>query len=108
MSDEDTREVIIHTPQGRPLLLQNGDIFSAAGTNVARVIGNVAYDPSGRYVGTIVDDRLVFDDTDSLTVGPLFVRTSHPGFVADVEAFRLKRWSGRLRRGTENCYGPDS
>jgi hypothetical protein len=36
-----------------------------------------------------VDDRLVFDDTDSLTVGPLFVRTTHPGF-ADVESISVK------------------
>jgi hypothetical protein len=90
---ESGREKIIHTPQGRPLLLQDGDIFSGSGTHLARMHGNVAYDPSGRYVGTLVHDRLVFDDADSLTFGPLFVRTTHPGFadVGNISVRTLER-----------------
>jgi hypothetical protein len=79
---EKSGEGIIYTAGERPLLLQeNGDIFSAAGAHVARLHGTVAYDPSGRYVGTLVDNRLVFQDEDSLTFGPLFVPTTHPGFA---------------------------
>jgi hypothetical protein len=36
-----------------------------------------------------MDDRLVFDDNDSLTFGPLFVRLTHPGF-ADVENISVR------------------
>jgi hypothetical protein len=82
MKRETVSERIIYTSGERPLLLlQDGDIFSGAGIHVARLHGTVAYDPSGRYVGTLVDNRLVFQDKDSLTFGPLFVRTTHPGFA---------------------------
>lgn len=73
-------EVIIYASGERPLLLKDDDIFSGAGTHVARLQGTVAYDPSGRYVGTLVENRLVFQDEDSMTFGPLFVRSTHQGF----------------------------
>ena len=72
--------MIIYTSSSQPLLLDGYDIFSGAGTHVARLRSNVAYDPSGRYVGTLQRDQLVFQDEDSLTSGPLFVRASHTGF----------------------------
>lgn len=85
--------MIIYGSWGRPLLLSGADIFSGAGTHVARLYGNVACDPSGRYVGTLERDRLVFRDDDSLSSGPLFVRTSHPGFahVGNIPLLTLNR-----------------
>jgi hypothetical protein len=63
---------------------------------VARMRGNVAYDPSGRYAGTRVDDRLVFQDEDSPTFGPLFVRESHAG--------SLTLGTHRSERSIGGCY----
>src|SRR5215470_16396418 len=75
-------DVIIYVADERPLLLQeSGDIFSAAGAHVARLDKTVAYDPLGRYVGTLVDNNLVFQDEDCLRFGPLFVPATHPGFA---------------------------
>ena len=73
--------MIIYTLSGRPLLLDGGDIFTGVGTHVARLQGNVAYDPLGRYVGTIEGEQLVFRDEDCLSSGPLFLRTGNAGFV---------------------------
>jgi hypothetical protein len=74
-------EEIIYASGERPLLRKDDDIFSGAGNHVARLQGTVAYDQSGRYVGTLVENRLVFQDEDSLTSGPLFVRATHEGFT---------------------------
>jgi len=78
---DEATEKTIYASGGRALLLQGVDIFTGAGIHVARMQGKVACDPSGRYVGTLIDDRLVFQDEDCLTVGPLFVRETHPGFA---------------------------
>jgi hypothetical protein len=75
--------VIIYTPDGRPLMLSDDDLFTSTGVHVGRVYGKVVCGPSGRYVGTLEEDRLVFQDGDSLTSQPMFVRLSHPGFVHD-------------------------
>lgn len=73
--------MIIYTPGGRPLMRSDDDLFTSTGVHVARFYGKVACGPSGRYVGTLEEERLVFQDADSLTSRPMFVRTSHPGFV---------------------------
>jgi hypothetical protein len=79
---EKSGEQIIYASADLPLLLQeDGDIFSSSGAHVARLHKNVAYDPSGRYVGSLVDNGLVFQDADSLTFGPLFVPEPHTGFA---------------------------
>jgi hypothetical protein len=77
--------VIIHTPNGRQLIVDGNDVFTGTGAHVARLTGKVAHAPSGRYVGTLEDDLLVFRSNDRLSTGSLYVRTSHPGFPHGVD-----------------------
>jgi hypothetical protein len=73
----------IYTPAERPLLRQHDDLFTSTGTHVARVYGKIACGPSGRYIGTLDQDRLVFENDDCLESRPMFVRLSHTGFAYD-------------------------
>jgi hypothetical protein len=80
MSDEGK---IIFTRNGRPLMLESSGLFSETGTQVAQV-QSIAYDRSGRYVGTIDEnDRLVYRMEDSATIGPVFVPAVHAVFEQD-------------------------
>ena len=64
----------ICTKNGRPLHVSGDDLFSGSGEHVARLTGEKAYGPDGRYVGTLVGDRLVYRSTDSATIGSPFAR----------------------------------
>jgi hypothetical protein len=59
----------LHTKEGRPLRQSGHDLFSRSGTHVARLRGKKAYSPDGKYVGTIIGNRLVYRSTDCATVG---------------------------------------
>jgi hypothetical protein len=69
----------LHTKEGRPLRQSGDDLFSSSGTHVARLRGKKAYGPNGKYVGTIVGNRLVYRSTDSATVGSVFARRASAG-----------------------------
>lgn len=62
----------MHTKNGRPLSVSGADIYDERGRQVARISGNKAFSPSGRYVGTIVGDRLIYRATDSASIGGAF------------------------------------
>jgi hypothetical protein len=55
----------IYTKKGIALNLSDGDLFSRSGRHVGRVRGDKAYGPDGRYVGTLVGNRLVYRSKDS-------------------------------------------
>ena len=59
----------IYTKNGEPLHQSGHDLFDSSGRHVARVNGTKAFGPMGRYVGTIVGDRLVYRNTDSAVIG---------------------------------------
>jgi hypothetical protein len=67
-----------------PVLKELGygdDLFSCAGTHVARLEDKKAYGPDGRFVGTLVGNRLVYRSTDSATIGSVFARCVGAGTV---------------------------
>jgi hypothetical protein len=69
----------LYTKNGRPLRRSGNNLFSRSGTHVARVRGEKAYGPDGRYVGTIVGDRLIYRSTHSASIGTAFAPSSRAG-----------------------------
>ncbi len=59
---------LIYTKDGRPLKVSGQDLFARSGEHVARIRNGKAYGPDGRYVGTIVNDRLIYRSTNSATI----------------------------------------
>lgn len=53
----------LYTKNGRPLQVSGNRIFNSDGLEVARLRNDRAYGPDGRYVGTVVNDRLVHRST---------------------------------------------
>lgn len=78
----------LYTKDGRPLRRSGNDIFSASGTHVARLRGDKAYGPDGQYVGTIVNDRLVYRSTQSASISSPFAQRAHAGFASAHRAGR--------------------
>lgn len=69
----------LYTKDGRPLTVNNNRIFNRDGLEVARLRGDKAYGPDGRYVGTIVGDRLVYRSTQSASIGSSFSPSRRAG-----------------------------
>lgn len=69
----------LYTKNGRPLQVRGDDVHSRSGTYVGRIRSGRVFDPSGRYVGTIVGDRLVYRSTESARLGPISNRGSRVG-----------------------------
>jgi hypothetical protein len=64
--------VSVHTRNGQPLQ-QRGDLFySARGAVASRRKGGKVFGTDGRYVGTVVGDRLVFRTWDGAGIGGAF------------------------------------
>lgn len=74
--------MMIHTPGGRPLKMVGGDIFSDQGLHLARVVGTIAYTPSGRYAGSLEGQILLFSDADCMCLERPFVPLSDVGFTS--------------------------
>lgn len=70
---------MIYTKNGRPLTQSGNNLYSRSGRHVARLRGKKAYAPDGRYVGTLVGDRLVYRSMDSASVGSPFVESMRVG-----------------------------
>lgn len=62
----------IYTKEGRPLKVSGEDLFSRSGKHVARIRNGKAYGPDGRYVGTIVENRLIYRGTHSASISSPF------------------------------------
>lgn len=62
----------MHTKNGRPLQVSGSTLYSAAGQVVGRMRDDKLFAPNGRYVGTVVGDRLVYRSSDSARVAPGF------------------------------------
>lgn len=69
----------LFTKNGRPLEVSGDFIYSRSGIPVGKLRENKVFGPDGRYVGTIVGDRLVFRSTDSACMGSTFSIASHAG-----------------------------
>lgn len=69
----------VYTKNGRPLRRQDDDLFSRSGKHVARLKGDRAFGPDGRYVGTFVNDRLVYRSTHSARVSSPYAPRASAG-----------------------------
>jgi hypothetical protein len=72
----------LYTKNGRPLTRSGDNLYSRSGTHVARLKGNKAYGPDGRYVGTLSGNRLVYRSTDSAAISSPFARSNRAGSAA--------------------------
>lgn len=68
----------LYTKQGKALRVDGDDLIGRAG-HVAKLHGGFAFAPDGRYVGTVVGDRLIYRSTDSAHLRAPFVRRATAG-----------------------------
>jgi len=69
----------LYTKDGRPLQVSGETVYSRSGQPVGRIRENKVFGTDGRYVGTIVGDRLVYRSTDGASVGSPFAAASRAG-----------------------------
>ena len=69
----------LYTKNGRPLQVSGDKVYSRSGVIVGRIKAEKVYGTDGRYVGTIVNDRLVYRSTDSAGVGSSFSAANRAG-----------------------------
>lgn len=62
----------LYTKNGRPLQVSGNIVYSKSGKVVGRIQGEKVFGTNGRYVGTIVNDRLVYRSTQSATISSSF------------------------------------
>lgn len=75
---------MIYTKDGRPLSVHGDRVFGSHGRQVAQLRNGKAFDSNGRYVGTLVGDRLIYRSTDSAVIsGPFAPSISSPFAVAN-------------------------
>lgn len=69
----------LYTKNGRPLQVSGDMVYSRSGVVVGRIKGEKVYGPDGRYVGTIVNDRLVYRSTESASISSSFASANRVG-----------------------------
>lgn len=69
----------LYTKRGKPLQVYGDKVFSKSGRVVGRIKGSKVCGPDGRYVGTIVNDRLVYRSIDSATISSPFSAANRMG-----------------------------
>ncbi len=85
----------LYTKEGRPLQVSAEILYSRSGRPVGRIKGSKVFGTDGRYVGTIVGDRLVYRSTDRAAVGsPFSVANAREAPERDA----LARQSGVMNR----------
>lgn len=62
----------MHTKNGRPLQVSGSTLYSESGRVVGRLREDKLFGQDGRYVGTVVGERLVYRSADSTRVAPAF------------------------------------
>jgi hypothetical protein len=69
----------LYTKNGRPLQVAGGKVYSGSGQIVGRIKDDRVFGTDGRYVGTIVNDRLVYRSTHSARIGSPFAAANRAG-----------------------------
>lgn len=69
----------LYTKNGRPLQVSGNIVYSKSGKVVGRIQGEKVFGTNGRYVGTIVNDRLVYRSAQSATVSSSFTSANRAG-----------------------------
>jgi hypothetical protein len=62
----------LYTKNGVPLRVSGNAVFNPAGKQFGRIRNAKVYGQNGRYIGTIVGDRLVFRSTHSASISSPF------------------------------------
>ncbi len=71
----------LYTKNGKPLQVYGNIVFSKTGKVVGKIKGDKVYGTDGRYVGTIVNDRLVYHSTQSATISSSFTAANRIGIA---------------------------
>jgi hypothetical protein len=69
----------LYTKNGRPLQVSGVTVYNRSGAVVGRIKGKRLFGSDGHYVGTIVNDRLVYRTTDSAGIGSPFAAANRAG-----------------------------
>lgn len=60
---------ILYTKQGRPLQRSGGQLWAKSGKYLGTIQGQYVFDTTGRYSGTIENDRVVYRSIDAANLG---------------------------------------
>jgi hypothetical protein len=71
----------LYTKNGKPLQESRDTVYSKSGRVVGRIKKGKVYDTKGKYVGTIVKDRLVYRSTDSAMICSPFTSANKAGIA---------------------------
>lgn len=74
--------MILYTKNGLPLQEDESYVFTSSGIAVGQRRGDKVFSPDGHYVGTIVDDRLVYREADSSCIGAPFSISNRAAYAA--------------------------
>ncbi len=68
----------LYTKNGKFLQVVGDTIYSRSGVVVGKMKGDKVFDKGGRYLATIVNDRLVYRATDKASVSRPFTAPNRP------------------------------
>ncbi len=71
----------LYTKNGKPLKVSTNTVYSKSGKVIGRIRGEKVFGTNGRYVGTIVNDRLVYRSTQSATISSSFTDANKAGIA---------------------------
>ena len=69
----------LYTKNGGPLRRSGDKLFARSGTYVGKIKGDYVFDPSRRYAGTIVGERVVYRSTHSARIASPSVSAKRAG-----------------------------
>ncbi len=84
----------LYTKNGRPLQVSGGKVYSGSGQLIGRIKDDKVFGTDGRYVGTIVNDRLVYRSTHSARISSPFAASNRAG-------------TGRSHRSASGIWGDE-
>lgn len=84
----------LHTKNGRPLQVHGDKVYSRSGQIVGRIKEDLVFGTDGRYVGTIVNDRLVYRSSQGARISSPFAASNRSG-------------SGMGNRGGSGVWGDE-
>jgi hypothetical protein len=74
-------DMALLTKNGRALQVSGDLVYSRSGKVVGRINGQKVSGANGRYVGTIINDRLVHRSTDNAVIGSSSSGANRTGFA---------------------------
>jgi len=84
----------LYTKNGRHLQVSGNMVYSGSGIVIGRIDGNKVFGPNGGYVGTLVNDRLVYRSTDSALIKSVFSASNKAG-------------TGKANHGCSSIWGEE-